>query len=124
VSPNGRMVYVTGAAALDYATVAYNAATGARRWVRQFSGAGESDSGARQVTVGPRGQTVYITGGAGKDVATLAYNAATGARRWARLHQGAGISLAVNPVTGAVYVTGTATRVASSRDYITIAYHG
>jgi DNA-binding beta-propeller fold protein YncE len=123
VSPGGRMVYVTGAAALDYATVAYNAATGARRWVRRYTG-GESDSGARQVAVGPRGHTVYITGGSGKAFATVAYDAATGSRRWVRRYPGAGISLAVSPVTGAVFVTGLTGRAASFRDFATIAYHG
>jgi urocanate hydratase len=67
---------------------------------------------------------VYIAGGPGKYIATVAYNAATGATRWTRLHRGGGIGLAVSPISGAVYVIGSAVRTATFDDYITIAYHG
>src|SRR5580692_4405937 len=41
-SPNGRWVYVTGPSAgaskkADYATIAYNAVTGATRWVSRYN---------------------------------------------------------------------------------------
>ncbi len=122
VSPSGHMVFVTGSAALKYATIGYDAATGARRWASEFSGPGESDSGARQVVTS--GQAVYITGQAGKDVATVSYDAGTGARRWSRLFAGGGTSLAVSPATGVVFVAGFTSRKPTSRDYATIAYKG
>jgi hypothetical protein len=40
------------------------------------------------------------------------------------LHRGGGIALAVSPISGAVYVTGSAVRTATFDDYMTIAYHG
>ena len=118
------MLYVTGVAFPDFETVAYDAATGARSWARRFNGPGSSYAFAPQVAVGPRGHTVYIAGGPGRYIATVAYNAATGATQWARLHRSGGIALAVSPVSGAVYVTGSAVRSATFDDYITIAYHG
>jgi len=105
VSPDGGKVFVTGssqggpaASRGDYATVAYDAATGAPLWASRYSGPGASE-----------------------DIAT---SLATGARRWVRRHPGAGIALAVSPVTGTVFVTGVTDRAASFRDYTTIAYHG
>src|SRR5262249_60393756 len=68
VSPDGRTVYVTGssdggASYIDYATFAYNAATGAQRWVKRYtSGAGPTPDTATSVVVSPAGDTVYVTG--------------------------------------------------------------
>ncbi len=84
---------------------------------------GDSDSGARQVVLGQHG--VYITGGAGGGFATVSYHFGNrGGRRWLRTFPGAGISLAVNPGTGDVIVTGASSRSASRGNYTTIAYHG
>ena len=124
VSPSGTRLYVTGVAFPDFETVAYDAATGARSWARRFNGPGNSYAFAPQVAVGPHGHTVYIAGGPGRYAATVAYNAATGATQWVRLHRGTGTALAVDHVTGAVYVTGGVVRTASFFDYMTIAYHG
>jgi len=87
---------------------------------------GDSDSGARQVALGFEG-TLYLTGGAGDDFATVAYGLAKrteGSRRWLGTFPGAGISLAVNPVTGDVIVTGASSQSASRGNYTTIAYYG
>ena len=56
----------------DYAMLAYDAATGARRWPRLFSGRATGD------VVGPDSSKVFVTGSS----ATLAYDAATGTRVW------------------------------------------
>jgi DNA-binding beta-propeller fold protein YncE len=139
VSPDGGTVFVTGPsgtdADFDYATVAYNAATGARRWVSRYNGPGGADDVAAGVAVGPGGGTVFVTGssvGSGDpgfhDYATVAYNAATGARRWVsryddRTHfEDVAHALAVSPDGRTVYVTGTSTGATSGYDYATVAY--
>src|SRR5512146_992464 len=79
VSPSGGMVFVTGTSpgvhsGSDYATVAYNAATGAQRWVRRYHGPGNGGS-ANSVAVSPAGGMVFVTGtsrgvNSGSDYAT------------------------------------------------------
>jgi DNA-binding beta-propeller fold protein YncE len=143
VSPVGGTVFVTGASYRksntnpDYATVAYNAATGAQRWVRRYNGPGNGYDYATSVAVSPGGGTVYVTGGStgirsGADFATVAYNAATGAQRWVTRYNSPGnngdyaTSMAVSPGGGTVYVTGYSQRTAGSEepDYATVAYSG
>src|SRR5215467_9589771 len=142
VSPGGGMVFVTGysqgtavASSLDYATVAYNAATGARLRVTRYDGPGNGRDFAHALAVSPGGGTVYVTGqskaAAQGDYATVAYNAATGAQRWAALYHGpatgqdTAFSVAVSPGGGAVYVTGASKATASGLDYeyATVAYN-
>jgi WD40 repeat protein len=139
VSPNGKTVFVTGSSlgtnnGYDYATVAYNAATGAQRWVRRYNGATEGDRGANSVAVSPNGKTVFVTGSSytgsasDYDYATVAYNAATGAQLWARRYSGpvrgldAATSVAVSPSGKTVFVTGYSQGTAGSFDYATVAY--
>jgi DNA-binding beta-propeller fold protein YncE len=86
VSPGGRAVFVTGTSFAgtsggtsheDYATVSYNAVTGARLWASRYHGpAGHSDAAA--LAVSPDGTKVFVTGatenGASRwDYATVAY---------------------------------------------------
>jgi sugar lactone lactonase YvrE len=85
VSPNGLTVYVTGAAqpytagttqvkASDYATIAYNAVTGARFWVSTYQGAsGDHIVAARSVAVSPDSSTAFVTGYANGSIVTIAY---------------------------------------------------
>jgi sugar lactone lactonase YvrE len=136
VSPTSGAVYVTGitdsagTSGGVYATVAYNAVTGAQLWAERYSGLG----GANSVAVSPDGSTVFVTGnifreGGGVGYGTVAYNAATGAQLWAKIHLGrlgaipraAAYSVAVSPSGGTVYVTGTSWN-GGTFEYATIAY--
>ena len=139
VSPSGGIVYVTGSSdkfvpsdggsAADYVTIAYNAATGAQRWLKHFTGVGSYDNNyAHSVAVSPRGGTVFVTGeGFGGDYATVAYNAATGAQLWVGRYNGpangedTASSMAVSPRGDTVFVTGTSDDRFGG-DYATVAY--
>ena len=120
----GANLYITGAAGRDFATVRYGTGGGFQRWASISHVPGGSDSGARQVVLGRLKQRLYITGGAGDDIATACYMAFNGSRRWFRTFPGAGTSLAVNPVSGDVIVTGTSGRSVSGGNFTTIAYRG
>jgi DNA-binding beta-propeller fold protein YncE len=137
VSPTGSTVFVTGESTgtlsvFDYATVAYNAATGAQQWAKRYNGAGSIGGEAHSVAVSPSGSTVFVTGeatsGSG-DYATIAYNAATGAQQWAKTYNGTANStddahsVAVSPNGSTVYVTGYTTATTTGEDYGTVAYN-
>jgi hypothetical protein len=79
VSLGGSKVYVTGmsmggrATIADDATVAYDAATGARLWVARYNGPGNGDDSAAALAV--RAGRVFVTGRSQEDYATIAYKA-------------------------------------------------
>src|SRR5260370_40849844 len=85
---SGGKVFVTGSSATrdgglgNYATIAYNAATGRLLWARSYSGQRNSDNVAAAVAVSPRGGRVFITGyssgrsNGDNDYATVVYDAA------------------------------------------------
>lgn len=142
MSPDGTAVFVTGASAgapasghEDYATVGYNAVTGATLWERRYDGPA-GDNAAKAVAVSLDGSTVYVTGeskgpGTDMDYATVAYNAATGAPRWASRYNAPGnldddpAAVAVSPATGNVFVTGNTTSEFSETSAMaTVAYRG
>ncbi len=138
VSPDGATVFVTGGSLgsgtnFDYATIAYEAATGVRLWTARYNGSGNGSDQAASLRVSPDGTTVFVTGGSGgadgfPDYATIAYEAATGVRLWAaRYHGPANISdqataLRVSPDGTKVFVTGESYGYESFIDYATIAY--
>src|SRR5207249_3486377 len=103
VSPNGASVFVTGQSwgigtDGDYATVSYDAATGAQRWVARYDGPAASYDWAYDLGVSPDGGAVFVTGyslglSTGYDFATLAYDAATGAQQWVARYNDAGNGL-------------------------------
>ncbi len=138
VSPDGSVVYVTGPSGgsttgLDYATVAYNAVTGAQLWVSRYNGPGNGDDGTSSLALSSDGHTLYVTGGSpgagsDNDYATIAYDAATGAQLWVSRYNGPGngkdyaLGVVVNRAGTRVYVTGGSTGIRSNFDYATIAY--
>jgi hypothetical protein len=138
VSPNGHTVYVTGTSTggttgLDFATVAYNAATGKQRWVARFDG-GHGDENVDSIAVSPDGSRVIVTGqvtnGAGNgDYATVSYDAMTGAQQWVSTYDGTAHhgDVATSIVVGAdgtAFITGWSFGANTAQDIVTIAYDG
>ena len=138
VSPDGKEVFVTGRSTgqgsnYDYATVAYDAASGAQLWSERYNGPDSNYDAAAALAVSPGGQTVFVTGTSwsatsGEDYVTIAYDAATGTHLWIKSYNGPGNrndvadSVAVAPGGNAVYVTGTSQDASAGYDYATVAY--
>jgi DNA-binding beta-propeller fold protein YncE len=108
VSPTGDRVFVTGWSytneydtKYDYATAAYNAATGTQLWVKRYNDSADEDDLVKSVAVSPGGDRVFVTG----DPASVAYNAAIGAVLWLKPYKG-GAAVAVSPAGDRVFVTG------------------
>jgi hypothetical protein len=139
VAPDGRRVFVTGAAfgglevGEDYTTVAYDP-TGRQLWTAAYDGPEGSIDQANAVAVDPTGSAVYVTGSSfggsetSTDLATVAYDARTGAEVWAARYDGpfhdtdAGADVVVDPSGAAVYVTGASVGADGSFDVVTVAY--
>jgi WD40 repeat protein len=128
VSPGSGTVLVTGASTgtrseLDYATVAYRAATGDRLWTARFKGPGTSSDTATSMATGPGGR-LFVTGtseaGGRSRAATVAYRVATGARLWTSRYRGpasSASSVAAGPGGQTVFVTGTDAAAAVTISY-------
>jgi hypothetical protein len=139
VSPDGSTIFVSGysqtpSTHYDYATVAYEAATGVQRWVNRYNDPINSDDQARSIGVSPDGSTVFVTGYSYQsttehDYTTIAYDASTGGELWVKLYDGPGSStdlanaLAVSPDGSSVFVTGQDYSYATGYDYATVAYN-
>jgi glucose dehydrogenase len=135
--PDGDAVYVTGTSqgtslGEDYATIAYSTTTGARLWLRRFSGPLNLDFAAG-LTVSPSTGSVFVTGYSGgstsvEDYATISYNGATGKQLWATRYNGPGngnnqaTALAISPGANTLFVTGDSAG-GHDLDYATIAYN-
>jgi len=136
VSPDGSNVFVTGAAdggpqGTDYVTVAYDAATGQRRWTARY--AGPFRDNARAIGISPDGEAVFVSGfslsNTGLDIVTIAYGAGTGAELWNARYNGPisrddqANAMAVGPDGSSLYVTGFSDGVNRKRDFVTVAYN-
>jgi hypothetical protein len=85
VSTDGTRVFVTGdsggsTSSTDYATVAYDASTGARLWATRYNGPANDHDFVSALGVSPDGAEVFVTGGSYGpnyylDYATVAYSA-------------------------------------------------
>lgn len=137
VDPQGERVYMSGMScasadtygSCDYATVAYDAATGAQSWVATHDIDNSSQDYALDLGVSPDGSLVFVTGqnnGTGQGDNTVAYRAATGEVAWgtsfgAAVGRFAGATdLDVNPRGGLIYVTGY-TGSSTDGDLVTVA---
>jgi hypothetical protein len=138
VSANAPRVIVTGQSpgagtAFDYATVAYDAASGEQLWVSRYNGPGNAADFATALGISPDDSRVIVTGeafgsGSASDYATVAYNAETGDEIWSAHHNGSGNSgdaaeaLVMSPDGSRVVVTGQSTGSGTGPDFVTIAY--
>lgn len=136
VSPDGARVFVTGLSVNangygDFATVAYDAANGARLWVARYNDGVKTGGYGAAVRVSPDGTKVFVTGATTNatlthDYATVAYEASTGNKLWRARYDGGdedyASSLAVSPSGGRVFVTGWTTTAGYTADYMTLAY--
>src|SRR6185312_15738392 len=137
VSSDGKRVVVTGSSdgttstGTDYATIAYNAASGKKRWIARYNGPGDGFDAAYGLGLSPDGTRVFVTGRAGSawDFGTVAYNAKNGTQLWVKGYNGPGdgfdngTSLGVSPDGTTVFVTGSSDGSAASQDYATFAYN-
>ena len=137
VSPDGSVLFVTGystaeTSGTDYSTIAYDAATGATRWMSRYDGPGNGEDVATALQVSNDGSAVFVTGSStgstgGLDYATAAYESTTGVKLWTRRYDGPGrgddfaSALGVNPDGSEVFVTGRSTGL-TSNDYTTVTY--
>jgi PQQ-like domain len=137
VSPDSATVFVTGSSAGtnsdgDYATIAYDASTGKRLWLKRYNGPGNWFDVAHALAVAPDGSTLFVTGAsAGRtqigDYATIAYGASTGAKLWVKRYNGPAhdddyaTALRVSPNGSRLFVTGYSSG-SSGADFATFAY--
>jgi DNA-binding beta-propeller fold protein YncE len=136
-SPDGSTVFVTGFTSWptgqhDIVTVAYDAITGAKRWVARHDE--DLCDLAAALAVAPSGDRVFVAGSIGpecssssEDFLTVAYDAATGGQRWEARYDGPGhgqdfiLDAGTNVDSSTVFVTGDSVGQVSD-NVATIAY--
>jgi len=98
LSPNGSTVFVTGTSYIGFAqrtwtTIALDATTGKRQWLKRLGDANHGESPSA-LAVSPDGTTLYVTGESvppgysDQRFVTVAYDSATGNRLWSHSYQG------------------------------------
>jgi hypothetical protein len=138
VSPDGSRVYVTGWSTgpdgtYDWATLAYDAETGHRSWLRVMRGSTRGHDLPSALIVSPHGARVFVAGstinaGTKADATTVAYDADSGSRLWTQridgsAHHGDAAYDLVASLNGAhVYVAGRSARQGSGSDAMTMAF--
>jgi PQQ-like domain len=129
LSPDGSTVFVTGTTPLAvgstrgrFTTLAYDASTGAERWVANYPGGSSPETGqGTALAVSPDGSTLFVTGSsvcpssscgdlAFRGYSTVAYDAATGTREWVARYgtEGGARSIGVSPDGSTLFVNGSA----------------
>src|SRR2546426_5507344 len=121
LSPDNTRVYVTGYSPgigpynIDYATIAYDAQTGATIWTARYDSGIQWVDRGKYLALSPDGTRLFVTGESNADGSdtnydylTIAYNAATGEQLWtARYDFNAGqeevSAIAVSPDGARVY---------------------
>jgi putative pyrroloquinoline-quinone binding quinoprotein len=139
-SPGSGVVYVTGSSYAenfrsDFATIGYDASTGAELSVRRYNGRSDDNDFANDLSVSPDGAFVYVTGASccGEasvfEFATVAYDASLQTRLWVKRFDGHGAyynspqMIAVGLDGAIVFVVGTTRlRDGSSEEFATVAY--
>ena len=128
VSPDGSTVFVAGfskgdGTGFDWATIAYDARTGAERWVARYNDPANSTDEAYSLGVSPDGRLVFVAGSYRPsppyqmEGTVIAYNADSGAQVWQMDFPRIATGLAVDPTGGSLYVAsylGTVALEASS----------
>lgn len=129
LAPAGDRAYVTGVSQgsaataenfdWDYATVAWDTASGERLWTSRHSGGSDGTEVAMATTVSPDGALVYVTGQSGSSFHTIAYAAGAGTIVWEKgtIEVGTPYDVTAAQDGTAIFVTG-----AAGGDVLTVAY--
>lgn len=123
-SPDGARVFVTGPSTGglddDFATIAYDATSGARLWEARLH-VGQDTPYA----VATNGPLVVAAGSAGEDLAVVAYDARDGTERWRFVDAGPGpdaaAKVAPSPDGARFFVTGASANGVGRFEYLTLA---
>jgi len=130
VSPDGGRVFAAGRSigpdgSFDWATTAYDAASGAPLWAARYATEGMDRTWG--VETAPDGETVYVVGESnGGDLAAAAYDAETGAVRWEAVEDDGGhefaLDIGVAPDGGTLYAAGLGASPTTGMDLVVVAF--